>query len=135
MTTDLQQWQSASNSKRVLVVDDDLPMRTMLSQALRMKGYQVILAEDGLKAQRIISKFTPGIMLLDLMMPGMNGWQLMDWMESEKLLGDIRVIIISAHLKVEPDRLVAQGAAGILPKPFNLGDLFDMLSRVSPPAD
>lgn len=133
--TDLKQWESVPNSKRVLVVDDDLPMRTMLNQALRMKDYQVVLAEDGIKAQRIITKHTPGIMLLDLMMPGMNGWQLMDWMESEGLLKVIRVIIISAHLKVEPERLLEQGAVGILPKPFNIGDLFDMLVRVSLPAD
>lgn len=60
--------------KRVLVVDDDLPLRGMRSSVLRRHGFQVFLAGDGDEAQRALVLHQPHVVLLDLMMPGVNGW-------------------------------------------------------------
>ncbi|HEY2323134.1 MAG TPA: response regulator [Thermoanaerobaculia bacterium] len=60
--------------KRVLVIDDDLPLRGMLAAALRQHGFQVLLAGDGAEGQRALTIHNPDVVLLDLAMPDVNGW-------------------------------------------------------------
>src|ERR1700694_2365532 len=60
--------------KRILVIDDDLPLRGMLTAALRKHGFQVLLAGDGEEGQRAVNIHNPHVILLDLAMPRVNGW-------------------------------------------------------------
>jgi len=117
--------------KRVLVVDDDLPLRGMLSAALRQHGFQVLLAGDGGEAQRALSIHHPHIILLDLMMPDVNGWDFLQRLKETGFLGQIPIIVISAHLRVDPQAILQMGVAAILPKPFNLSELIDLIEHLS----
>lgn len=118
--------------KRVLVVDDDLPLRGMLSAALRQHGFQVFLAGDGAEAQRALTLNHPDIILLDLMMPGINGWDFLQMLNETGFLPKTPVIVISAHLRVEPQAVLQMGASAMLPKPFNLADLIDLIEHLAP---
>lgn len=118
--------------KRVLVVDDDMPLRGMLAAALRQHGFQVLLAGDGGEAQRVVALHQPHVMLLDLMMPGVNGWDLLQRLKESGYLAKLPVIVISAHLLVDPKAILDMGAAAILPKPFNLDELVDVIEHVAP---
>src|SRR2546428_5371413 len=60
--------------KRILVIDDDLPLRGMLAAALRQHGFQVLLAGDRAEGQRALTIHHPHVILLDLAMPNVNGW-------------------------------------------------------------
>lgn len=116
--------------KRVLVVDDDMPLRGMLSAALRQHGFQVLLAGDGGEAQRAFSLHHPDIILLDLMMPGENGWDFLQRLKETGFLGSIPIIVISAHLRIEPQAVLQMGVSAMLPKPFNLDDLMNLIEHL-----
>jgi DNA-binding response OmpR family regulator len=123
---------SAVERKRVLVVDDDLPLRGMLAAALDRKGFQVILAGDGAEAERAIVVHSPHIILLDLMMPEVNGWDLLQRLKETGRLGAVPVIVISAHLRIEPEALLQMGAAALLAKPFDLDELMTLIEHLAP---
>ena len=116
--------------KRVLVIDDDLPIRGMLAAALRQHGYQVLLAGDGAEGQRALNIHHPDVVLLDLAMPDVNGWDFLQRLQETGHLGRIPIIVVSAHVRVEPQALLQMGVAAILPKPFNLPDLIQLIEHL-----
>lgn len=117
--------------KRVLVIDDDLPIRGMLAAALRQHGFQVLLAGDGAEGQRAMTLHHPNVVLLDLAMPGVNGWDFLQRLSETGHLGKIPIIVVSAHVRVEPQALLQMGVSAILPKPFNLPDLLDLIEHLA----
>lgn len=66
-------------SQRILVVDDEAPMRKLLNGNLRTSGYQVLTAADGSEALKLIEEHTLDLVLLDLNVPGPNGFQVLEW--------------------------------------------------------
>ena len=118
--------------RSVLVVDDDLPLRGMLSAVLRQHGFLVYLAGDGAEAQRALTLHHPSIVLLDLMMPNVNGWDFLQKLQETGFLGKIPIIVISAHLRKEPHAILQMGVNAILPKPFNLDEMIDLIEHLLP---
>jgi CheY-like chemotaxis protein len=117
--------------KRVLVIDDDLPIRGMLAAALRQHGFQVLLAGDGAEGQRAMTIHQPNVILLDLAMPDVNGWDFLQRLQETGHFGRIPIIVVSAHVRVEPQALLQMGVAAILPKPFHLPDLLDLIEHLA----
>jgi DNA-binding response OmpR family regulator len=115
--------------KRVLVIDDDLPLRGMLAAALRQHGFQVLLAGDGAEGQRALTIHHPDIVLLDLAMPDVNGWDFLQRLQETGHLGKVPIVVLSAHVRVEPAALLQMGVAAILPKPFNLTELIQVIDH------
>jgi Response regulator containing CheY-like receiver, AAA-type ATPase, and DNA-binding domains len=118
--------------KRVLVIDDDPPLRGMLAAALGRAGFHVLLAGDGDEGLRALAVHRPDVILLDLAMPGLNGWDFIQRLKETGYLGTIPIIVLSAHLHVDPQALLQLGVAAILPKPFNLPELIDLIEHLSP---
>jgi DNA-binding response OmpR family regulator len=118
--------------KRVLVIDDDMPLRGMLAAALRQHGFQVLLAGDGEEGQRALKIHHPDVILLDLAMPNVNGWDFLQRLQETGHLGKVPIIVVSAHLRVEPQAILQMGVSAILPKPFNLPELIDLIEHLSP---
>ena len=118
--------------KRVLVIDDDLPIRGMLAAALRQHGFQVLLAGDGAEGQRALTLHRPDVVLLDLAMPDVNGWDFLQRLQETGYLGSVPIIVVSAHVHVEPGALLQMGVSAIVPKPFNLPELIDVIEHLSP---
>ena len=116
--------------KRVLVIDDDLPLRGMLAAALRQHGFQVLLAGDGAEGQRALTIHHPDVILLDLAMPDVNGWDFLQRLQETGHLGKVPIIVVSAHVRVEPQARLQMGVTAILPKPFNLPDLLDLVEHL-----
>jgi DNA-binding response OmpR family regulator len=117
--------------KRVLVIDDDIPLRGMLAAALRQAGFQVLLAGDGAEGHRALTLLHPDIVLLDLAMPDVNGWDFLQKLQETGHLGTVPIVVVSAHVRVEPQALLQMGVAAILPKPFNLPDLIDLIEHLA----
>lgn len=117
--------------KRVLVIDDDLPIRGMLAAALRQHGFQVLLAGDGAEGHRALTIHNPDVVLLDLAMPDVNGWDFLQRIQETGHLGKIPVVVVSAHVTVQPQALLQMGVAAILPKPFNLPELMDLIEHLT----
>ena len=118
--------------KRVLVIDDDMPLRGMLAAALRQHGFQVLLAGDGAEGQRALAIHHPDVILLDLAMPNVNGWDFLQRLQETGHIGKVPIIVVSAHLRVEPQAVLQMGVSAILPKPFNLSDLIELIEHLSP---
>jgi DNA-binding response OmpR family regulator len=118
--------------KRILVIDDDLPLRGMLAAALRKHGFQVLLAGDGEEGQRAVNLHNPHVILLDLAMPRVNGWDFLQRLRETGKIGSVPIIVVSAHLRIEPQAVLQMGVSAILPKPFNLPELIDLIEHLSP---
>src|SRR5450759_3819281 len=100
--------------KRILVIDDDLPLRGMLAAALGQAGFQVLLAGDGDEGHRALTIHRPDVILLDLAMPGVNGWDFLQRLKETGYLGTVPIIVLSAHLYVEPQAILQLGVPAIL---------------------
>jgi len=102
---------------KILVVDDEAIVRESLSEWLKDVGYQVFTAENGPKALEMIEKEKPGIMIADLVMPGMDGIELMKKAKAQQ--PKIEVIIITAYASI-PTAITAmkEGAYDYIEKPF-----------------
>jgi two-component system response regulator AtoC len=111
-------WQVTTMKKvKVLIVDDEAIIRDALSDWLKDIGYQVFTAENGHKALEVIEKEKPGIMIADLVMPGMDGIELMKRAKAQQ--PNIEVIIITAYASI-PTAITAmkEGAYDYIEKPF-----------------
>ena len=111
--------------KTVLLVEDDLEIRDILQDLLEQEGYDVVPASNGKQALDFLTLNDPAradLVILDLMMPMVSGWQVLDKMKSDPVLTDIPVIVLSAVTRKKPE-----GAITFLRKPFSLKVLFDAI--------
>lgn len=109
---------------RILAVDDERPIAELLRLSLRLAGYDCICAYDGIEAANLIEKETFDLILLDIMLPGIDGFELMDYIRST----GIPVIFLTAKNAVA-DRVkgLRMGAEDYIVKPF---DILELQARV-----
>ncbi len=111
---------------KVLVVEDEESLSEILEFNLRRQGFRVLLAEDGLEACRIIGREKPDLILLDIMLPLLNGWEICRMVRShhDQLIRQIPIIMLSA-LSSENDKLKGYdlGADLYLPKPYTVKEV------------
>jgi CheY-like chemotaxis protein len=113
----------------VLVIDDDPVVADLMRRTLVKDGYRVEYAENGEKGLQLARQLRPDAITLDVMMPGMDGWQVMTHLKSDPELRDIPVILLS----IVNDRKTgfALGATDYLTKPFDRERLISVLGRIS----
>ncbi len=120
------------DSGRVLVVDDDALIRDTLATALTDEGYAVRVAPDGRAALQTLQEWLPDLIVLDLMMPVMDGHAFRVAQRDLDSASHIPVIVLSATHNVQA-RAAALGASAVLPKPFDLAILLDEVERALRP--
>jgi serine phosphatase RsbU (regulator of sigma subunit) len=109
-----------SESARILVVDDVEVNRDLLSRRLKQQGHQVEMAENGKKAMEKLRAEPFDLVLLDIMMPEMDGYQVLSEIQADPVLKHVPVIMISAVTEMESVvKCIEMGATDYLPKPFN----------------
>lgn len=108
----------------ILVVDDDLGTRLAIGDYLEMYGYCVIMAEDGQTALAMVEEYHPHLMVTDIVMPRMNGYELVRQVRQHPIFRLLPVIFLSARNKTE-ERIQGyhSGCDLYLPKPFELKEL------------
>ena len=108
-----------SEERGVLVVDDDVDIRSVVSELLTDEGYQVKTAVNGRDALATLASWRPDVILLDLMMPIMDGWTFLDTRQSNRRLSRIPVIVMSAShtLNRGGERLAV---SDVVAKPFEI---------------
>jgi len=111
---------------RVLVVDDEPMLRDTLGQTLSAEGYVVDLAVDGETALERVRAARPDAILLDLMMPGMNGRQFLQALRDDKAYQNVPVLIMTAVHGLEISATL--GASEVVEKPFNVDDLLNKVA-------
>jgi DNA-binding response OmpR family regulator len=117
--------------KTVLVVDDHRPVRALCRASLEQAGFRVLEAENGKEALASVQTERPDAILLDIMMPGISGWEVTAALLAERSTDEIPIIFISAH--TEPsDRIRAYelGAQAYVTKPFDPDVLAETVAAV-----
>lgn len=114
--------------KRILIIDDEMDFIKMLRTRLQIEGYEVLAAEDGAKGVQIARKERPDLIILDIMMPGMDGHMVCDMMKKSTLTWSIPVIYLTAKTGQTDECLALEkGAKYYLTKPYNHDVLLEMV--------
>lgn len=119
--------------KLVLVADDDPLLRSILEHKLARAGYEVAVAEDGRAALEAAQQLSPSVIVLDAMMPVLDGFEVLRRLKADEKLRDLVVVMLTA-LRRQDDIVGALnlGAADYLAKPFNPDELVARLARLAP---
>ena len=107
----------------VLIVDDDARIREFVRVNLEMDGYTVREAANAEEGLAVLDDEPPDLILLDVMMPGVDGWEMLRRVNERHGVGAIPVIMFSGQAEESQDEAVARGAHGFVGKPFNPQDL------------
>jgi CheY-like chemotaxis protein/MinD-like ATPase involved in chromosome partitioning or flagellar assembly len=117
--------------RKILIIEDEFPMRYLIEYQLKQNGYKVSLAKDGADGLKAMSLDRPDLVLLDVMMPGMDGFEVCQQIKSNPETADIPVIFVTAS-EVHEYRLRAfdVGAAEYVTKPFRPHELVQQITAV-----
>ena len=107
---------------RILVVDDEKAVAEMIKTQLESEGFEVSLALDGASAFQMASKAAPDLMVLDILMPGMDGYQLYKKIRADERMKNIPILIMSVRGGMG-EAFVSFGVESFLAKPFEPGEL------------
>lgn len=111
----------------ILIVDDEAPVRAMIGQAVAELGYRVVEAEDGPAALRAIESERPELVILDYLMPGMDGTEVARQIAA--IDPDLPVVFSTGHGALRALRDAAGDEASVLEKPFTLAELDALIAR------
>ncbi|HZS05003.1 MAG TPA: response regulator [Blastocatellia bacterium] len=114
----------------VLIVEDDFDSRSLLQALLSRKGFDVLSAENGLKALRLLNSFRPDVIVTDQMMPEMTGLELIRAVRQFKLFSETPILLLSAYTPGIHDEAIAAGATAVLEKPGGTLDLAETLGAL-----
>ena len=119
----------------VLMVEDDATMQRMALKILRSRGFRCELAPNGREAVSMAAALRPGLILMDLSLPEMNGWEATRALKADPQLAGIPVVAITAHAMVgDRESALAAGCAECLTKPYEMSELLGLVERyVGPP--
>ena len=115
---------------KILVVDDDPNSRDIVQTFLEAKGYEVITAADGKDALAQLEEFRPVLVLLDVMMPGMDGWEVARVIKNHPDFGRTRVVMLTARSDFsDKTEGLRAGADDYIVKPIRLEDLAERVEK------
>jgi DNA-binding response OmpR family regulator len=115
----------------ILIADDDPEILTMLGIRLSKKGYQVLEAVDGNQTLNLAHKHSPDLVLLDVMMPGKNGWEVAKELRSDETFANLGIVMLTAiGEKVNEMTSPLYGADAYVDKPFDFADLEQKIKEV-----
>lgn len=114
----------------ILIIEDDHSLRELQQRILRAEDFVVLGVEDGIAGLKLASACQPNLILLDLALPGMTGFEVLEHLQNDYLTKDIPVIITSAiDTAVEIEKAIQKGATDYLVKPYGMGDLTVRVNR------
>lgn len=117
--------------KKILIIDDEFPIRYLIEHQLRQQGFEVNLAKDGPGGIRTAHEYRPDLILLDAMMPGMDGFQVCSQIRNEPNIADTPIIFLTAlETKEYKSRAFETGADDYLTKPFQVDELVAHITAV-----
>ena len=115
----------------VMVVDDSMTVRHVMDRDLQNHGYQVMLARDGVDAIEMLRRTVPDVLLVDIEMPRMNGFELTERVRSDGNLRQIPILMITSRSGVRHrERALKLGANGYMTKPYNPGELIKTIDEL-----
>jgi len=118
--------------KTVLVIEDNLEIRENTAEILELAGFRVITAQNGKDGLSVAHSENPDIVLCDIMMPGIDGYQVIKELRDNPLTAGIPFIYVTASAeKADMKIAMEMGADGYVRKPFDITDLMDAIENVT----
>ena len=115
---------------RVLIVDDDPAILQLVALNLELEGYDVLRATSGPEALEIARDRAPQMIVLDVMMPGMDGYAVCEALRESEATGGVPVLMLSARTSAsDQQRALDAGAVGYVTRPFDPSDLIAIIER------
>ena len=111
-------------AKKILIADDEEMIRNAVKLSLENEGYEILETNDGREALEMATKFLPDLVILDIMMPGMNGYRVCQELKSKTITGKIIVLFLTARDTDKASHAVHDsGGDDLLGKPFTPSEL------------
>jgi excisionase family DNA binding protein len=122
-----------SDGPTILIVDDDEKLREYVRVNLEMEGYTVREAGSAEEGLGVLDEATPDLVLLDVMMPEVDGWEMLQRVQERHGIGTIPVIMFSGKVDEQgAEEAATRGAQGFIGKPFNPQELIDQTKQLLP---
>ncbi len=115
--------------KKILVVEDDLSTLEMIRMLLSKNGFEILTEKNGLKIYEIAKETLPDVILLDAMLPGLDGYSIQKKLFNDKETRGIPIIMMTANSQLEQVFSDKENVVEFLPKPFNVNDLREKIDR------
>ncbi|RYG24336.1 MAG: response regulator [Chitinophagaceae bacterium] len=117
--------------KKILIADDEPNIIMSLEYTFRKNGFEVFIARDGNEALDILKTQVPDIALLDIMMPGVDGYSILEYIRADTTLTGCRVVFLSAKNKeTDIEKGLSLGADAYLTKPFSIKKLVEKINEL-----
>ena len=126
-----------TNGKRVVCIEDEPEMIDLVRLILGRRGFEVVGANGGLEGLELVASEKPDLVLLDLMMPDMDGWEVYQRMKSDEALRDIPVVVVTAKAQ-SIDKVLGLHIAKVddyITKPFGPQELLESVEKILGPID
>lgn len=123
---------------KVLVIENETSIQKFARANLNVSGYDVVVADDGENGLRLAQLERPALILLDLMMPGLSGWDVLTALRADQELSQTPVVIMTAFVSERREakrKASSAGAVGYLTKPFAVDELLRQVEHALPAGD
>ncbi len=117
--------------RKILIVDDEPNIVMTLEYAFKKKGYEVFIARDGSEAMEILKHNVPDMVLLDIMMPQVDGYQTLEWIRENEELKNVKVIFLTAKNKsTDVEKGMNLGVNKYMTKPFSVKKIVNEVTEM-----
>ena len=120
---------------RVLVIDDETVVGTILRYAFQVDGHETVVAGDGVSGIEMAHSEHPDIIVLDLMMPDVTGYEVLEILRDDEETKELPIVVLTAvTMQRERDRCMSKGADAVMIKPFDPREVARAVEALLPPA-
>lgn len=116
---------------KILIVDDDVTITELMKALVKMEGHEPTTVNDSLLAMEVARSFEPDLITLDLMMPGLSGFELFELLHNDPKFSNTPIVIISAKDDLESkEKALAAGAKDYITKPFGVNYFLEKINSL-----
>src|SRR5262245_57072542 len=117
---------------KIMIVDDDFTITELMKALVSMEGHQPTTVNDSMKAMEVDHSVNPDLITLDLMMPGITGFELCELLHNDPKFANIPIVVVSARDDAESkERAMKAGAKHYITKPFRVDDLIGKIKELT----